>query len=343
MKIAINGLGRIGRSFLRMVAEYSEVEISAVNDLGDIQNLAYLLKYDSAQGRSPLDIRFEDEGDVKHLCVGNKRMRFLSEKDPKDLPWKDFDIDVVLEATGFFTKYEDAQKHIEAGAKRVVISAPAKGEPTADYGGATILMGINEDRFEGNQITSNASCTTNSSSPMIQILHEAIGIEKAMLNTVHGYTATQSIVDAPSRGDYRKGRAGAHNIIPSSTGAAVAVTEAIPDLVGKFDGIAMRVPVIVGSLADVTFVSARATSIEEVNDILRKAGEDPRWKKVFMATDELLVSSDIIGTRYASIADLTMTRVVDKNLVKVCAWYDNETGYTSALLEHILTAGRKIR
>jgi len=243
----------------------------------------------------------------------------------------------VVESTGLFTKFEDARMHITAGAKKVVISAPAKDDAPAD--GATILMGINEEKFDTCVITSNASCTTNSVSPIIAILHEKIGIEKAILNTVHAYTASQGIVDGPNKKDFREGRAAAQNIVPSSTGAAIAVTKAFPDLTNKFDGVSIRVPVVVGSIADVTFIAKRDTTKEEINDILRAAAKEDRWKNIFQASDEDLVSSDIKGSKYASIADLAFTRVVGGNLVKVMSWYDNEMGYTHTLVDHVVKAG----
>jgi glyceraldehyde 3-phosphate dehydrogenase len=249
-------------------------------------------------------------------------------------------VDVVVESTGFFTEFTKAQLHIDAGAKHVVISAPAKGD-AVDGVSATALMGVNEDQIGLCSITSNASCTTNAGSPLITILNESIGIEKAMLNTVHGYTATQSLVDGPNKKDFRRGRAAAMNMIPTSTGAATATTKAIPELEGKFDGIAIRVPVISGSLADITFIAKRDTTVEEVNEILRKASETERWAGIFAVNDDPIVSSDIIGSTFASIADLDFTRVVDGNLVKVMAWYDNEMGYTSSLVQHVLKAGEK--
>jgi glyceraldehyde 3-phosphate dehydrogenase len=252
------------------------------------------------------------------------------------------DIDVVVESTGLFTSAEKAQAHITAGAKRVVISAPIKDAPDAAIKGATILMAMNEDKMEGCPITSNASCTTNAGSPLIAIMDESIGIEKAVLNTVHGYTASQSLVDGPSKKDLREGRAAAMNIVPSSTGAAIAVTEVATQLKGKFDGISIRVPVVVGSIVDVTFISKKNTNAEEVNNFLRKAAKDPRWNGVFTVTEEPLVSRDIVGNRHASIADLAMTRVVDGNLVKVMAWYDNEMGYTHTLVDHVVKAGRLV-
>ena len=247
----------------------------------------------------------------------------------------------MVESTGLFVEFEKARAHVNAGAKRVVISAPAKDEAGPDSG--TILMGINEEKFDTCVITSNASCTTNSVSPLIAILHEAIGIEKAVLNTVHAYTASQTIVDGPSKKDFREGRAAAQNIVPSSTGAAIAVTKAFPELTSKFDGISMRVPVVVGSIADVTFIAKRDTSKEEVNGILKKAAQEARWSNIFTVTEEDLVSSDIKGSKYASIADLAFTRVVGGNLVKVLAWYDNEMGYTHTLVDHVIKVGGAIK
>ncbi|OHA83142.1 MAG: type I glyceraldehyde-3-phosphate dehydrogenase [Candidatus Yonathbacteria bacterium RIFOXYC1_FULL_52_10] len=340
LRVAINGLGRIGRAFLKVGIKREEIEIVAVNDLGDMDNMAYLLKYDSAYGKSGLDVHAEKNEDGSGaLVINGKRIAVLQQKDPAQLPWRDLNIDVVVESTGFFESYDKAKLHLDAGAKKVVISAPAKGEPVEGITGATVLMGINDDKLQGCQISSNASCTTNASAPLIQILHEAIGIEKASLSTVHGYTGTQKLVDSPDAKDWRRGRAAAQNIVPSTTGAAIAVTLAIPDLKGKFDGIAIRVPVITGSIADITFIAKRDTTVEEVNAILKAAAQDERWKKVFTVTEEELVSSDIVGSPYASIADLTLTNVVGGNLVKVLAWYDNEMGYTHALVEHVIKTG----
>jgi glyceraldehyde 3-phosphate dehydrogenase len=337
IKVAINGFGRIGRAFFRLTQEHKEIHIVAVNDLGDVKNLAYLLAYDSVYGKNKAVIS-SNEG---ALVVNGKEVPFLSEKDPLKLPWKKLGVDVVLESTGVFASYEKAKVHLDAGAKRVVISAPVEDTPPPGVNGATVLIGVNEEQFKTCDISSNASCTTNAGSPLIAILHEAIGIEKALLNTVHGYTASQSLVDSPVRGsDYRRGRAAAHNIIPSTTGAATAVTKAFTELDGLFDGIAMRVPVVAGSIADITFLAKRDTTVEEVNDVLRAAAKTDRWKKVFAVTDEQLVSSDILGEPHASIADLSFTRVVGGNLVKVLAWYDNELGYTNSLVEHVVATGR---
>jgi glyceraldehyde 3-phosphate dehydrogenase len=254
------------------------------------------------------------------------------------------DIDVVVESTGFFTSYEGAKKHLTGGAKKVVISAPTKDDAqAAGVRGATVLMGVNQDELATCDISSNASCTTNATSPLIAILKEAIGIEKAVLNTVHAYTASQSLVDSPSGKDVRSGRAAALNIIPSTTGAAKATTMVHTELDGKFDGIAMRVPVPVGSIVDVTFIASRDTTVEEVNAALVAAAGQDRWRNIFAATDEPIVSSDIIGSRVGSIADLSFTKVVGGNLVKVLGWYDNETSYTQTLVEHVAVAASYIK
>ena len=337
IRAAINGFGRIGRAFLKLAMNEHEIEVVAVNDLGDINNLAYLLRHDSVYGNFQLPVTVEENS----LVVGGKKIAFVSEKDTSKLPWKKFDIDVVVESTGLFVSYELAKFHLDQGAKRVVITAPAKGEG-GPVKGETILMGVNEERFGKCEITSNASCTTNAASPLIAILHEALGIEKAILNTVHAYTASQGIVDGPNKRDAREGRAAAQNTVPSSTGAAIAVTKAFPALDGLFDGVAIRVPVVCGSIVDVTFISKKETSAHEVNDILKRAAGDRRWEKVFAVTEEPLVSSDIIGETHASVADLLMTRVVGGNLVKVLAWYDNEMGYTHTLVDHVIKTGASI-
>ncbi len=333
IRVAINGFGRIGRAFFKVARERREVEIVAVNDLGSVENFAYLLKYDSVYGISDLDIKANAKNNS--LVIDGQEIAFLTEKDPAKLPWKKLDIDVVVESTGLFASAEKSQAHVVAGAKRVVITAPIKD-------GQTVLVGMNESKLESCQISSNASCTTNAGSPLIVILDEALGIEKAILNTVHAYTASQTLVDGLSKKDFREGRAAAQNIVPSSTGAAIAVTKVLPRLEGKFDGISMRVPVVAGSIVDVTFVSKRDTTVEEVNSILKKASAEPRWNGIFTVTEENLVSSDIIGNRHASIADLSFTRVVGGNLVKVLAWYDNEMGYVHTLVEHVIKAGRLV-
>jgi len=328
IKVAINGFGRIGRGFFRLAFKHPEIEICAVNDLGDLENLAYLLDFDTVYG--------EYEGDVStkngKLVVDGKEVLFCQEKDPPMLPWKDLGIDVVIESTGIFTKKAEAEKHIKAGAKRVVISAPSKDAKT-------ILLGINEEELKNNIITNNGSCTTNAVAPIVNILSEKIGIKKAILNTVHAYTATQSLVDSPAdKKDMRRGRAAAQNIIPSTTGAAIAVTEVVPSLKNLFDGLALRVPTICGSIADVTFIASRKTSKEKVNKILEEASKEARWGGIMKVSKMPLVSSDIIGNTYPSIVDSEFTKVVDGDLVKVLVWYDNEGGYSWTLLEHVLRA-----
>lgn len=354
LKVAINGFGRIGRAFLKIAWKREDLEIIAINDLGSIESLAYLLRHDTVYRN--WNHKVEVVG--SDLVIDGKKVKFISEKDTAKLPWKDLDIDVVVESTGLFTSFDKAHFHIDCGAKKVVISTPAKKEITRGLNqseglvgrtsqgevlGETILLGINEDKFGTCDITSNASCTTNAASPLISILHDALGIEKAILNTVHGYTASQALVDGPSKKDLREGRAAAQNIVPSSTGAAIAVTEAFPELKGLFDGISIRVPVPAGSIVDITFISKKDTTKEEVNEILKKASTDPRWEKLFTVTNEPLVSSDILGESHACIADLEMTRVVGGNLVKVLGWYDNEMGYTYTLVDHVVKTGSTIK
>lgn len=335
IKVGINGFGRIGRIFLRIAWDRPEIEIVAVNDLSDVANLAYLLKYDTVYKKwGEHDIKAEGDS----IVIDGKKVKVLTEKDPANLPWKDLGVDVVVESTGFFNTYDKASAHIKAGAKKVVISAPAKGEE-----GETILMGVNEEKLGTCAVTSNASCTTNGASPLVAILHEAIGIEKALLNTTHALTNSQPSVDGIKKDNFREGRAGGHNMIPTSTGAAISVTKAIPELDGMFDGISVRVPIISGSIVDITFIAKRNTTVEEVNDILRKAAGEKKWQGVFGITDEPLVSSDILGTRHGSVADLGLTRVVGGNLVKVMGWYDNEMGYTYTLVDHVIKTGNTIK
>ncbi len=335
VRVGINGFGRIGRAFFRAAWGNPDIEIVGVNDLGDAQNLAYLLRYDTVYKNLPVDVTAGNG----QLIVGGKQMYFGSEKDPTKLPWGSLSVDVAVESTGVFESYEKASAHLTAGAKRVVITAPVKEDSPQ---GATVLVGVNEEKLSTCQISSNASCTTNAGSPLIAILDETIGIERALLNTVHSYTATQSIVDGPVKGsDYRRGRAAAQNIVPSSTGAAIAVTKAYESLAGKFDGISIRVPTPAGSIVDITFIAKKETTAEEVNAILTEAAHTERWKGIFAVTKEQLVSSDIVGTKEASIADLAMTRVTG-NLVKVMAWYDNEMGYANTLVRHVKTAGAQV-
>jgi glyceraldehyde 3-phosphate dehydrogenase len=332
-KIAINGFGRIGRGFFRGAHGREGIDIVAINDLTPAASLAYLLKYDTVYGKAPFTVEAKENS----LVIDGKEIPVLTIKDPATSPWKDMGIDIVVESTGLFTEADKAKMHITAGAKRVVITAPAKGD-----GVETILIGANEQKFGTCDVTSNASCTTNGASPLIGILDEAIGIERAILNTTHGYTASQALVDGGRAKDLREMRAAAQNLVPTSTGAAKATTLAYPQLKDKFDGVSVRVPVPAGSLVDVTFVAKRATTVQEVNAALKNAAATDRWKRVFAVSEEPLVSSDILGTPYGSIADLDMTRVVDGTLVKVMAWYDNEMGYVHTLVEHILEVGKRL-
>lgn len=345
LRVGINGFGRIGRAFFKVASAREDMEVVAVNDLGDIHNLAYLLQYDTVYKVSHFDVSAEVHDTEQYLMTSGaheSKVRVFQEKDPALIPWGSLQVDVVVESTGLFTTYDKAAAHLKGGARKVVISAPAKNGEDATINGETILIGVNEAKFGTCDVTSNASCTTNASSPVIAILDATIGIEKAILNTVHSYTASQSIVDGPNKKDFREGRAAAQNIVPSSTGAAIAVTKAFTSLEGLFDGISIRVPTPAGSIADITFISKRPTTAEEVNAILKKASDDPKWEGIFQATEEELVSSDIIGLPFASIADLKMTRVVGGNLVKIMAWYDNEMGYTHTLVEHVAKTGKTI-
>lgn len=338
VKVAINGFGRIGRAFFKLAVSRPEIELVAINDLGEPENLVYLLKYDSVYGRSNFEVELVDK---KFLLInGENKIEILNEKDPKKLPWKESDIDVVVESTGIFREYKQARSHIKAGAKKVVISAPAKSDPK-DETEDTVLVGVNDEKLKTCEVSSNASCTTNSVGSVMKILDEAIGIEKAILNTVHAYTATQSLVDAPNK-DFRRGRSANINIIPSSTGAAEATGLALPNLSGKFDGVALRVPVPAGSIADVTFIAKRNTTVEEVNQILKRASMEDRFRGILSVSDEELVSQDIVGNTNASIVDLNMTRVAGGNLVKILSWYDNEIGYANTLVEHVLKTAKNL-
>ncbi|MDX1535597.1 MAG: type I glyceraldehyde-3-phosphate dehydrogenase [Candidatus Spechtbacterales bacterium] len=338
-KIAINGFGRIGRTAFKQALENKELEVVAINDLTTEDNLAYLLRFDSIHGPYEKEVKAVEEDGKHYLEVDGKKYLLLTEKDPTQLPWGDLDVDVVIESTGVFTTTEKASAHLEAGAKRVVISAPAKDEETPNK-----LVGSNAEDFNEKlaKITSNASCTTNAVVPLTAIFLKELGFSKSMMTTVHGYTASQSIVDGPNPKDHLRGRAAAVNIVPSHTGAAVASAKSNPSLKGKFDAVAMRVPVIAGSIVDFVFLADKKTTVEEVNDILRNAAKNDHWKGIFTVTEEPLVSTDILGNPHASIADLSFTRVVDGDLVKVLAWYDNEWGYTSALMKHVVEVGKLV-
>jgi glyceraldehyde 3-phosphate dehydrogenase len=326
-RVAINGLGRIGRATLKILGEYSEFDLVAVNDLVPIENSVYLLKYDSVYGRYPKKVEYNRN----YLLIDNKETIYISEKEPANLPWGDMNIDIVFECTGLFTNQEAMQKHIIAGAKYVILSTSSKSEETA-----TLLYGINNpqgDISEGSmpQMISCASCTTNSVAPVIEIIGRRIGIKKALLTTTHAYTSSQSIVDSPNK-KLSRGRAGAVNIVPTSTGAAIATTRALPQYKGKFDGVALRVPVPAGSISDITILTARPTSVQEVNQILKEEAASTRYREVMAVSEEALVSSDIIQQPYASLVDLTLTTVVDNDLVKIMTWYDNEWGYASQMV-----------
>ncbi|MDO6516941.1 type I glyceraldehyde-3-phosphate dehydrogenase [Zobellia uliginosa] len=326
-RIAINGMGRIGRTALKVILDTPELEVVAVNDIASIENIAYLLEYDSVHGKFEKSVDFE-EG---QLIVDGKAIRFLNERNPEDLPWKELDIDVVIESTGIFTKYKDADRHIEAGAKTVVLSGPSKSPEIP-----TVVHGVNSDDGK-TSIFSCASCTTNNISPIIEIIGRRIGIKKAIMTTIHADTSSNAMVDSPNKGNFRMGRSGINNLIPTTTGAAVATTKALPEYAGKFDGMAVRVPVAVGSISDITIVTAKPVSAEEVNKILEEEAQTDRYKKVLQTTYAPLVSSDIIKSPYGSIADLSLTKVVDGDLLKVLAWYDNEWGFTNQMVRQILS------
>lgn len=321
--IAINGFGRIGRAALKLILDTPDLEVVAINDLMTIENAMYLLKYDSVYGKFEKTVKIENSS----ILIDGKPIKYTMWKDPLDLPWTEEKIDVVIESTGFFTNYADAEKHIKAGAKTVVISGPTKDTPT-------VVHGVNTQDGKV-AIFSCASCTTNNIGPLIEILGRRIGIKKAILNTTHAYTASQALIDSPSKKEPRMGRAAGINSAPAATGAAIAVTKALPQYIGKFDGIAVRVPVAVGSISDITFVSERNTSVQEINDIFKEEANTARYIKVLDVTDEPLVSTDIIKSPFAATVDLEMTRVVDGDLVKVMAWYDNEWGFTNQMIRQI--------
>ena len=336
IRVAINGFGRIGRNTLKAGWNNNNIKFVAVNDLTEPKILAHLLKYDSVFGRWDKEVKATD----KELVIAGKKIPVYSTKDPAELPWEKLDIDVVIESTGFFTNKKDASKHLKSGAKKVVISAPAKNTPT-------FLMGVNHKKYKANQhVVNNASCTTNSIAPVAQIIDEAFGVKKAMMTTIHSVTAGQSTVDnvpKPPKNDLRRSRSALVNMIPTTTGAAKATAKAIPKLKNKFDGVAVRVPTIDVSLSDFTFVVRKKTSVEEVNKALKKAARLARWKGVFDVTEDPVVSTDFIQCPLSSVADLGMTRVVDGDLVKVMAWYDNEWGYSVHLVQMVENVARLIK
>ena len=332
-KIAINGFGRIGRNAFKLAFERDDIEVVAINDLTDIKTLAHLLKHDSTYGTYHHDVSYDDNS----IFVAGKQIRVLAEKDPALLPWGEFGVDVVIEATGLFVQPEKARAHINAGAKKVVISAPAKGE-----GAKFIVLGVNEHELtREDDIISNASCTTNCIAPVMAILEREFGIEKSLMTTVHSYTASQRILDAPAK-DLREARSAAENIVPTTTGAAIATAKVIPSLVGKFDGLSVRVPTAVVSLSDITAVLKRNTTKEEINEVFKRAAADPFYQGILTATEEPLVSTDFKGNSHSSIVDLELTNVVGGNLVKIVAWYDNEWGYSNRLVEIVADVAANI-
>lgn len=321
LRVGINGLGRIGRAAFKIILDTPELEVAGVNDLVGNENLAYLLKYDTVYGRYQKSVDFDEDS----LIVDGKHYPVTHIKDPAELPWGDLGVKLVLECTGVFTTREGLEKHIKAGAERVMLSAPTKSEEIV-----TVVHGTSQNGID-DQIVSCASCTTNCITPVIEIIGRRIGLKKATLTTIHAYTASQSIVDGPSK-KLRRGRAAAENFVPTSTGAAIATTKALPQYEGKFDGVAIRAPIPVGSIADMVILTERETSVEEINNIFQEEAQSERYNGVLGVSDEPLVSSDIVGDPRASIIDLEMTQVVDGDLVKIMSWYDNEWGYTNQMI-----------
>jgi glyceraldehyde 3-phosphate dehydrogenase len=332
IRVAINGFGRIGRAAFKIALQKNDIEVVAINDLTEPKVLAHLLKYDTAYGHFRGEVKVTSAG----IEVDGKEFPMYAIPTPEELPWQDLQVDVVLECTGRFTDKDAAATHLTAGAKRVILSAPSKGD---DGSVPTFLIGVNHHNYKEETVLSNASCTTNSLAPVAQILHEKFGIEKALMTTIHSYTADQNIQDGPHR-DLRRARAAAQNMVPTTTGAAIAVTQVIPELKGKFDGLSVRVPTIVVSLTDFTFLLKEKTTKEAINQALKEAVKSARYRQVLAVTEEPLVSSDFIGSPYSSTVDLSLTAVIDGDLVKVVAWYDNEWGYSNRLVEMALHVGK---
>jgi glyceraldehyde 3-phosphate dehydrogenase len=348
IRVAINGFGRIGRQAFKLALNNPELEVVAINDLTDPDVLAHLLQHDSVYGTYSQKVGLEEKHEkanantysVGNLIVDKRKFAIFAEKDPALLPWKDLDIDLVIESTGRFTTSEKAGAHLKAGAKKVIISAPAKDKGLTP----TFIIGVNHDKYGKEQIISNASCTTNCITPVATILHEKFGIKKMMMTTIHAITAEQNLVDGPPpplHKDLRRMRAAGENIVPTTTGATIAATEVIPDLKGEFGGMAFRVPVKCGSLSDFTALLDKEVSVEEVNQAFTDAAKQPLWKGILEVTNEPLVSSDIIGNPHSTIVDLSLTQVVDRDLVKIVAWYDNEFGYSNRLVEQAVLVGRR--
>lgn len=330
-RVAINGFGRIGRNAFKIAFDRSDLEIVAINDLTVTKTLAHLLKHDTNYGEYPHEVKAGETS----IIVDGKEIQVLAQKDPAQLPWKDLNIDVVIESTGFFVDPAKAKAHIDAGAKKVVISAPAKGE-----GATTVVLGVNEDALDGaGEIISNASCTTNCITPVAAIIESHFGIEKAMMTTVHSYTASQVLQDGPAK-DLREARSAAENIVPTTTGASIAAAKALPALKDRFGGLSVRVPTPVVSLSDFVIITKRPVTVEEVNEVFKKAAGEPFYQGILGVTEEELVSSDFIGNSHSAIVDLKLTAVIDGNMLKVVAWYDNEWGYSNRLVEEVADIGR---
>ena len=331
VKVAINGFGRIGRNALKILLERHDVQVVGINDITDAKTLAHLLKHDSSYGTYDKKVSSTE----KSIIINTREIPVFAEKDPAKLPWGKLDVDVVIESTGFFTKPEDARAHIKAGAKKVVISAPAKGE-----GAKTVVLGVNEEIVdEKDDILSNASCTTNCIAPIMKVLEDEFGIEKAMMTTVHSYTGSQRILDAPAK-DLREARSAAENIVPTTTGASKAAAKTIPSLEGKFNGLSVRVPTPVVSLSDITAIINRDTTKEELTNLFKKAAKEPYYEGILGVTEEELVSSDFIGDPHSCIVDLPLIDVVGGNMIKIVAWYDNEWGYSNRLVELAVDFGK---
>lgn len=326
IKVAINGLGRIGRAILKLVIEEPELELVAVNDLVEVENLAYLLRFDTVYGRYPKPVVAEGG----HLAIAGRRLQTLGNRDPRELPWKELGVELVFECTGALKRREDLEKHIQAGARSVLLSAPSQGGEVE-----TVVHGANAPQGASG-IMSCASCTTNCITPIVEVIGRRIGFKKAAMTTVHAYTSSQSIIDGPSK-SFRRGRAAAANLVPATTGAALATTRALPEYAGLFDGIAIRAPLAVGSIADLTFLTSRQTSVDEVNRIFEQEAATTRYAGVLGVSHDPLVSSDIIGDTRASVVDLDLTKVIDGDLVKVMSWYDNEWGYANQMVRQAVS------
>lgn len=332
-RVAINGFGRIGRNAFKIAFARHDLEIVAINDLTDTKTLAYLLKHDSNYGIYDRKVSHDES----NLIVDGHKIKVTAEKDPAALPWREMNVDVVIESTGRFTAKEDAELHIKAGAKRVVLSGPTKSD-----GVDTIVLGANDDKLDDSTVViSNASCTTNSLGAVMAILEAEFGVTKSMMTTVHSYTASQVLQDAPAK-DLREGRNAAENIVPTTTGAATAVALALPQFKGKFDGVSIRVPTPVVSISDITVLLEKNTTVEEINGVFKKAAKEPYYQGILGVSEEPLVSSDYIGNSHSGVVDLLLTKVVDGNLAKIMVWYDNEWGYSNRLVEVVADTGRNL-